>query len=356
MSQPAAALQLASWVGRRGRGAARLRWSGGELTLNVFGLQIVAAVGDDHDQLSAAFGLAGEGEWFTQAQAAVDGGTVTQAEASAVLKRAVVEGLRSFVLSPDGEVSFDGSAVVPPRALTVSFPHIMVEAVLAPGGEEIAAVILPDASVKLRRLPDFARRAAALGLTEEAMAILAKINDARSADDIAAPSPHGRENALRLLAAAVAGGLAEQAPKLADIPFIASTVTAEAGRREGRRRFLRWFLTLLVVAALAVAAAVLRPWERFAGPGVAGPWAIAVDGGCQPSEVERLYRRRDRDPANLRVVPFGRGEEQCYRLVWGGFADQRAAESAMATLPTGAVTRGFVPHVVRADGGAPGGR
>jgi len=56
------------------------------------------------------------------------------------------------------------------------------------------------------------------------------------------------------------------------------------------------------------------------------------------------------------VVPFGRGEEQCYRLVWGGFADQRAAEVAMTRLPEGVVTRGFVPHVVRADVGAPAGR
>ena len=355
MPQPAAALQLGSWVGRRGRGAARLRWSGRELTLHIVGLQIVATEGDDSDRLSAAFGLAGEGDWFGQAQAAIDGGTVTQAEASAVLKRTLVDALRAFVLCQDAEVGFEGSVAVPPKSLTISFPHIMVESVLATGGEELAAAILPDASVKLRRLPDFARRAASLGLTEEGMAILAKINDLRSADDIAAPSPHGCATALRLLAAAVAGGLAEPAPKLAEIPFIAAAVTSESGR-EGRRRFLGWFLAVLALCAAAVALVILRPWEQLNGPGVAGPWAVAVDGGCQPSEVERLYRRRDRDPSNLRVVPFGRGEEQCYRLVWGGFADQRAAEVAMTRLPEGVVTRGFVPHVVRADVGAPAGR
>jgi septal ring-binding cell division protein DamX len=80
---------------------------------------------------------------------------------------------------------------------------------------------------------------------------------------------------------------------------------------------------------------------------------VAVDGGCQPAELERLYRRQEQDKANLRVVPFGRGDGQCYRLIWGHFPTKEAADDTMAHLPAGVVARGFPPHVVRVEGTTP---
>ncbi len=351
MGRPSAACQLALWVGRRGKGTARLRWAGNELVLFVAGLQVVGVEGHDDERLAAAFGLTEEREWFAQARAAVASGQVLQAEGNAVIKRALSEQLRAFLLDPDAEVTVDSALPTEPQGLTISYPHLVVEMVLGPGGEQLAKAFLPDSALILRRLPDFARRAGALGLTDEGMAILAKINDQRTAQEIADPSPHGREVALTLLSAAVGAGLAESVTKVPEVALQPQPPTFAV--RPRRRRL--WPAMALVVVAVAVAVAVLwlRPWQARTVAGGGGPWAIAVDGGCQPAELERLYRRQERDRVNLRVVPFGKGDEKCYRLVWGRFPDREAAEQAAGKLPAETVARGFPPHVVKADATAP---
>jgi hypothetical protein len=219
---------------------------------------------------------------------------------------------------------------------------------LGSAGEELVPVFLPDPSLVLRCLPDFARRVGALGLTEEAVAILAKINNQRTAHEIADPSPHGREVALRLLAAAVGAGLAEATPGITDVPLV-STHVPRFDIAPRRRRI--WPFVLLVAAVVAGVALLLLslPWEATRMAGGGGPWAVAVDGGCQPAELERLYRRQEQDKLNYRVVPFGKGDEQCYRLVWGHFPSREAAEDAVSHLPGGTVARGFPPHVVRVE-------
>jgi hypothetical protein len=193
MGRATTAGQLALWVGRRGKGSASLRWAEQDLVVHVSGLQIVGVEGDDRGHLEAAFGLTRGGEWFTQAAAAVAAGQVSQAEANAVVKRALAERLREFFLAPDAEASFESGPPPESPGLTISYPHLVVEMVLGSGGESLVDVFLPEPSLLLRRLPEFPKRVGALGLTEEAMAILAKINDQRSAQEIADPSPHGRE-------------------------------------------------------------------------------------------------------------------------------------------------------------------
>lgn len=341
-----AGLQLALWVGRKGRGAARLRWGGNELVLYVSALQIVGASGDDGEQLSSGLGLFEGGEWFSEAQRAVEQGHVTQAEANAVVKRVVADRLRSFLINPTAEISFEGEAAVGSNALAISFSHLMVELVLGPGGEKLLPLLLPDPSVTLRRLPDFPRRVGSLGLTEEGMAILAKVDERRTAAEIAKPSPHGAEMVLRLLAAALAAGIVEAVPPLSATLLEKPSEAAPAPEARKRRWWL-WLLALALVGAAAAYIARARPWEWGADPGKGGPWGVAVDSGCQPAEVERLYRRQEADEAAFRVVPFGRSEEQCFRLLWGHFATREAAEAAMTQLPANVLARGFVPHVVR---------
>lgn len=351
MQAMSAALQLAGWVGRKGRGTARLRWDGRELILHLSALHIVAAEGDDGEVLAAAFGPASDPDWFAQARAAVEAGHVSEPEAVAVVKRALREQLASFLVATGADVEFEPGIHEEGTGFTLSYPHLVVELVLGAGGELLVPVFLGDPDLVLRRLPDFPRRVGALQLPDEAMAILAKINDLRSAREIAEPSPHGRETVLRLLAAAIGAGLLEAVPGLADMPLVAAVADSVAQRplEDGRRR-RRWPWLIAAVVALALAAAVLwlRPWERGSA-GSGGPWSIAVDGGCQPAELERLYRRHDQNPDKLAVVPFGSGDERCFRLVWGHFPDQAAAEAALGALPDGLVSRGFAPHVVRVE-------
>jgi len=254
-------------------------------------------------------------------------------------------------LAADAEVSFEPGIHEEERGFTLSYPHLVVELVLGSGGELLVPVFLGDADLVLRRLPDFPRRVGALQLTDEAMAILAKINDLRSAKEIAEPSPHGQETVLRLIAAAIGAGLLEAVPGLADMPLVAAVADA-AGQRPledlPRRRRWPWLLAAVLAVGLVAGALWLRPWEQGSA-GVGGPWAIAVDGGCQPAELERLYRRHDQDPDRLAVVPFGTGDERCFRLVWGHFPDQASADAALGSLPDGLVTRGFAPHVVKVE-------
>jgi hypothetical protein len=315
----------------------------------VSGLQIVGVEGDDGGRLEAAFGLTGGGEWFAQAGAAVAGGQVSQAEANAVVKRALAERLRDFLLAPDAEATFESGLPAETHGLTISYPHLVAEMVLASGGESLVDVLLPDPSLILRRLPEFPKRVGALGLTEEAMAILAKINDQRSAQEIADPSPHGRELALRLLAAATGAGLVEPVTRITEVP-LATTPPPSLAALPRRRR---WVVALLVVAAAVAVLLIVHPWGSARVTGGGGPWAVAVDGGCQPAELERLYRRQEQDKQNLRVVPFGQGDQQCYRLIWGHFPSKEAADEAIPRLPAGTVARGFPPHVVRVEGGTP---
>jgi hypothetical protein len=345
-----AAVRLAHWVGCKGKGKARLRWDDKELLLHVAGLQILAVEGDDEERLASAFGLTEGAEWYAEARQAVEGGQVSQAEASAVVKRALADRLRAFFLAGDATVAFEDGAEPAAQGLTISYPHLVIELILGAGGEELVPCFLSNPDLVLRRLPDFLRRVGALNLTQEAMAVLAKINDQRSAREISDPSPHGRQLALRLLAAAVGGGLAEAAPRVAEVPLAVPHPPPEAPvlASPRRRRGWVWLVLAIAIATVLVAWLVLsRPWQRAAATGGGGPWAVAVDGGCQPSELEGLYRRQDKDPINFRVVPFGEGQEQCYRLVWGGFKDKESAEKAMAAgLPAGVVARAFVAHVV----------
>ena len=345
MGRTSAASQLALWVGRRGRGAARLRWNGHDLVLHVSGLQIIAAEGYDRDHLTAAFGLT-EGEWFGDARAAVEAGQVSQAEATAVIKRALAENLREFACAADAEVSFDGELAFEPRGLTISYPHLIVELVLGSGGEELVEGFLPSPDAVLRRLPDFPRRVGALGLTDEGLAVLAKINDQRNATEIAERSPHGKEMALRLLAAAAGAGLAEATSPMAEVAL--DGTPAPELLLDTRPRVWPW-LVGAVVLVIAVILVFGKSWTGNEPVAGSGPWSIAVDGGCQPPEVERLYRRKDQDSKNLQVVPFGRGDEQCRRLVWGHYPSRELAEKAIATLPNGVVARGFAPHVVKVE-------
>jgi len=344
MVRHSAALRLAVWIGKGGKGSAVLRFGHGRLVLHVDGGQITAVEGDDGEILAAAFGLPPEGEWFAEARNAVAQKLVTPEEAGAVLKRALTAQLRAFFLAPDAEAEIFPGEPRPAGGVVISYPHVVYEMVLREGGEALVGVFLPDSSGVLRRLPGFTRKVSELQLPDEALAILAKINDARSVEAIAEPSPHGRELVLRLLAAAVGAGLVElELPSLDEQQLARAEQPVDAVRK---RRWWPWVLLLLVfLALLAVLVFRFAPRKAASLPR-SGPWSVAVGGACQPAELEALYRLQARDREHLRVVPFGESSEPCYRLVWGAFASQEEAERALASVPQQLVQKGFAPHPV----------
>ncbi len=344
MVRNSAALRLASWIGKQGRGSVILRFGGERLVLHVDEGQITAVEGSDGEMLAAALGLPPEGEWFAEAREAVRQGLVTAEEAAAVLKRALTTQLRAFFAHPDAELEVFPGEPRTSGGFVISYPHVAYEMVLRGGDDTLVSVFLPDPSAVLRRLPAFSRRLGELSLPDEALAILAKVNEARSAEAIAEPSPHGRALVLRLLAASVAAGLLEASPSPAQEPELEVEEDVEMVRPRRRRGWLVAGI-LAVLAALGVGGYTL--WRMApSAPTASGPWSIAVGGACQPVELEQLYRLQAKNREALRVVPFGESSGTCYRLIWGRFPSQEAAERAMSSVPAGLVQRGFVPHTV----------
>lgn len=342
MVRNSAALRLSSWIGKLGRGSAVLRFGGQRLVLHVDAGSITSVEGNDGEILAAAFGLPPEGDWFAEARAAVAQKLVTPEEAAAVLKRALTSQLKRFFLDAEANLEVFPGQPRPGGGFLISYPHVMYELVLKEGGEALVPVFLPDPSVVLRRLPGFSRWVGELQLPEEALAVLAKVNDSRSAEAIAEPSPHGRDMVFRFLGATVGAGLVElEVPSLEETPLDTEEPVSAPRRR-------RWWWWVLPVVAVLVAAAffLLRPLAKPTVGAAQGPWSIAVGGACQPAELEQLYRLQAKDKEKLRVVPFGASGQPCYRLVWGFFATQGEAEAALAAVPENLVQRGFQPHAV----------
>lgn len=341
MVRNSAALRLSSWVGKLGRGSAALRFGEQRLVLHIDAGTITSVEGHDGDILAAAFGLPPEGDWFGEARTAVSQKLVTPEEAAAVLKRALTHQLQAFFTDPGASVELFPGEPRPASGFLISYPHVVLELVLKEGGETLVPVFLPDSSVVLKRLPAFTRWVAELSLPEEALAILAKVNDARSAEAIAEPSPYGKDVVYRFLAATVGAGLVE-----AEQPVLEEAPSEIAGPEPLPRRKRAWWwvfpLALATAAALFFARSMLQSGPN---PGT-GPWSIAVGGACQPAELEQLYRLQARDKSKLRVVPFGDASQPCFRLVWGSFASKEQAEAALSSVPEALLQKGFQPHAV----------
>ncbi|MGV8040948.1 MAG: hypothetical protein AB2L07_13020 [Thermoanaerobaculaceae bacterium] len=249
-------------------------------------------------------------------------------------------------------MAFDSDAQAEAQGLTVSFPHLVMEMILGTGGEVLEEQFLPSPDLVLRRLPDFARRVGALGLTQEGMAVLAKINDHRTAREIADPSPHGRDMALRLLAAAVGAGIAEAAPRVAEVTFATPLAVEPPPRR--RRRWWPWVVAALVVI-VAVAALLLAVPGREAAVAVqGGPWGLGhrrrLPAGRARAALPQAGAGQGQ-PARGAVRPGLRAGAST--LVWGGFATREAAQAAQAQVPSTLVARAFVVHAVHAEQRSP---
>ena len=80
-------------------------------------------------------------------------------------------------------------------------------------------------------------------------------------------------------------------------------------------------------------------------------WALVIDMGCEPQDLQRVLKKAQENPKVLRPVAADSGDgEQCWRLVWGRFSTQEAAESASDGIPDDLLRQGFDPHPIELTG------
>ena len=97
-----------------------------------------------------------------------------------------------------------------------------------------------------------------------------------------------------------------------------------------------WAL-LGTLAVVLVVVALLTAWwnrsnQREVEPAVAGAeWALVVDMGCEPQELQRVLKKAREHPRDLKPVAAEAGEDSpCWRLVWGRFPNHEAANATLA--------------------------
>jgi hypothetical protein len=87
-----------------------------------------------------------------------------------------------------------------------------------------------------------------------------------------------------------------------------------------------------------------------------GDWGVVVEMGCEPTDLQRMLRKRNLERKALRTVKADPANgDTCFRLVWGSFPTQEAAEEAVGDVPSNLIEDGFQPHVIEvASAGADG--
>ncbi len=355
--------RFSRWVASRPSGTARLSWSGGRLVLRVAGGRVVGVEGLDPLPLRRLGAPAVDGGDALEAAVALAATTGRpEPEAVGLVKEMMETAIREWLLDPGRELEIEGSEPLEPSQPSISLTHALVELVLGDGGTEVTHVLLPDLNVVLRRAEGFLEGYAALGLTEEADLVAAKITGQRTADEIAARSPHDRDEVIRLLAALTAAGLLEPVPVATapEEPLLAG-VLESPGRRGPSRRLPAGLLVglvallVLILVGVAMTAFKARGDERVA----VEHWTITVDHGCEPEDLQRILRKAGRYPETVRAQrtdPADGGP--CWQLVWGDFATREAAQEALGSVPARLLSGGFEPRVVPlregnpADGGS----
>ncbi len=354
MHDPRLIWRLGRWIARRDNGAARLAWSDGEIVLRIHDGRIHSVGGLDADRLGARLDVdaAGHEDLLEAARSLARLPGVTETQALGAAKELIQEAVLAWIADPDRELELVEGEPDEATGATISVTHAIVELVLSDTLRGAAEAILPDRGVLLRRTSNFLELYAPLRLSEEADLIVAKITGQRTVDEISGHSPHGAEEVHRLLAALVATGMLEPIPVVAATPEPDLEVADDEFEHVTRRRLPVWWVLAAVAALLIVVAALTAWWMRRApaeaSSAVGASWGVVVDMGCEPQELQRMLRARARNPAAVEIVTTGSddGTGECWRLVWGRFATQAAADDARDDIPTYLRRDGFEPHSV----------
>lgn len=364
MDEPRVSWRLGRWIARRTRGTVILGSTSREISLDVAAGKIVAVRGIDPTEVGVELELApiGHPDLLTEARALAARYGLAETTAVGAAKAVLQRRLQEWLEDPGHTVEVEDAPVEASEGPSISLTHALVELVLADESDRLPRNILPDLDVLLRRSPHFLELYAPLRLSEEADLIVAKITGQRTAVEIAARSPHGREEVIRLLAALVVTGMLEPVPvaSSAENVDLIDRPAAHPDQATRRRLPVWWVLAAVVLLSLALALAgfaLLRGGEPAPEVVTGGSWTLVVDMGCEPTELQRVLQKANQHPKELRAVRASlQADDPCWRLVWGRFSSESAAAAASGRVPQGFLRDGFTPHPLRLDDdGADGG-
>lgn len=354
MQDPQPIWELGRWIARREPGSATLSWSAGEIVLGLRGGRIHSAEGLDISELDRRLGCdgAGETELLAEARALAEAHGIPETRAMGTAKEILQAAVHGWLMDPDRRLDLSDEAPVEADGATISATHALVELVLADTEHDVAGMVVPDRSTVLQRSPSFLELYPPLRLSEEADLIVAGITGTMTADEVARGSSHHPDEVMRLIAALVATGVLEAtAPEIND-QFL-SWPDGDAEDASIRRKIPPWTIGAAAVALFVVLVAIA--WLVFgAGRDSAetevvgsGDWGIVVEMGCEPEDLQRMLRKRNTERTSLRTIPADSAAgDNCFRLVWGSFANRTSAEEALTDLPADLVEDGFQPHVI----------
>ncbi len=331
------------------------------MVLEVIAGKIVSVRGVDPTEVGNELGVTpvGHPDLLVEADALATRHEIPDTQAVGAAKAVLQRRLRSWLVDPDHSLEVAEGPVESGGGPTISLTHALVELVLADQGQELSRAVLPDLEVLLRRSGGFLDLYAPLRLSEEADLIVAKITGQRTALEIAARSPHGRDEVIRLLAALVLTGMLEPVP-VASSPEDSGMLQGRpesAGGSPRRRVPVKWLVAAAATLALVLSVAtfvLLRGDGRGApaiDPAASGTWTVVVDMGCEPQELQRVLQKANQHPKDLRAIRASlAGNDPCWRLVWGRFDSEDEAFTAIGKVPGGFIREGFTPHPARLDG------
>lgn len=355
MQDPQLIWEFGRWIARRDPGSARLSWAEGEVVLGVRQGRIHSAEGMDSGELAERLACEGSGEdeLLAEARALANVHDIAETRAMGAAKEMLQQAIHQWLLDPDRQLDIDTDEPVLADGATISITHMLVELVLADTQHNVAEAILPDRDVVLQRSSAFLELYAPLRLSEEADLIVAGITATATVDDVARESSHHPDEVSRLMAALVATGVLEANQPVIPSQDLEWPGTDLDGDETSRKKIPVWLIG--VAAAVLVVVIAFATWMMMPGDDVAvepavmgsGDWGVVVEMGCEPTDLQRMLRKRNIERKSLRTVPADSANgDTCFRLVWGSFANRDAAQEAISEVPPDLIEDGFEPHVI----------
>ncbi len=358
MRDPQEIWLLGEWIGRRESGAVRLEWSQGELVLRLHQGRVRFVEGIDPAELARRLSCepTGRSDVLEEARALAAAGQISETSAMGAAKELIQDRIRQWLVAPERTLETVEGEPDEVDGATISITHALVELVLSDTGGGAAAAVLPDLDVLLSRSPDFLELYAPLRLSEEADLIVAKVSGERTAREVAERSQHDLDEVARLLAALVITGSLEPETNLqldGEVDLLPVEEIEEAGRRRIPVPWIAAAAAGLVLILALIAWIMTRPDSSEASPqtvvdGYAGMnWSLAIDLGCDPRDLQRVLKKTQQFPDEVRAVPQESVDgDQCWQLVWRRFSSREAALAAIDDVPAGLRHQGFEPHAV----------